>query len=96
MRGRTKQKTRASYDFIRGGFPFRVTDEDALYWDTVIAKSIIKYTKRAFERAIMFKGDYEQDYDRREYDCTGSTQVRIKVKRRRSHIIINYRESKDV
>lgn len=84
------------YDFIRGGFRFRITDEDALCWDILEGKCIVKYTKHAWWKALEFKGDYQQDYTRCEYDCTGSTEVRISVRRKKSRIIIKYRESRDI
>ena len=93
---RRNRKQKVQYDFMRGGFKFRITDEDALYWDILEGKCICKYTKRTWYRALEFKADYSCDYSHCEYDCTGSTEVRIKVHRKHSHIIIYYRESKDV
>ena len=83
------------WDFIRGGFKFRITDEDALYWDIVKADCICKYSKHTMERALLFKNEYERDYTQCEYDCTGTTQIRIRVLRKGSRIIIKYHESKD-
>lgn len=96
MKKYKKQRRKQVYDFVRGGFKFRITDEDELYWDILEGKCIVKYTKRTWWRALEFQGDYSCDYARCEYDCTGSTEVRIKVRRKGSHIIIYYRESKDV
>lgn len=88
------KKQKQQYDFKIGGFKFICIDED---YDFVRAKSIIyKYTKRTWERAMQFKYDRQKDFAWTEYDCNGSTEVRIKVKRHGNHIRIYYNETKDV
>ena len=78
-----------------GGFKF-MADEEQFDWDIIDAKSILyKYTKHMWQRAMQFKYDNERDYMRTEYDCNGSTCVRIKVKRKGSHFRIYYHESRD-
>ena len=80
--------------FKEGGFQFISTDYD---YDYIRAKSIwYKSTKHLLEKAWAFKYDNERDYDRCEYDCTGSTEVRIKIQRRGNHFRIILNESKDV
>lgn len=96
MKKYKKQKRHQVWDFKRGGFKFRCTDEDALYWDILEGKCIIKYTKRTWQRALEFKEEWSQDYILCEFDCTGSSEIRVKVRRKRSHIIIYFRESKDI
>ena len=80
--------------FKVGGFQFISTDYD---YDYIRAKSIwYKAKKRNLERAWQFKYDYQQEFDHCEYDCTGSTEVRIKIQRRGNHFRIIYNETKDV
>ena len=80
--------------FKVGGFQFISTDYD---YDYIRAKSIwYKAKKHTLARAWQFKYNNEREYDHCEYDCTGSTEVRIKIKRRGNHFRIIYNESKDV
>lgn len=93
-RKRRKMKTKQAWDFKIDGFKFKVIDED---YDFCNAMSIIyKYTKRTWKRALEMKEDNERDYVLTEYDCSGSTEVRIKVRRHGNHIRIYYYWSKDV
>ena len=76
------------------GFTFISTDYD---YDYVRAKSIwYKAKKHVLEKAWKFKYEHECDFDYREYDCTGSTEVCIKIQRRGNHFRIIYKWSKDV
>jgi hypothetical protein len=76
------------------GFTFMSTDYD---YDYVRAKSIwYKAKKHVLEKAMKFKEEHQRGYDYREYDCTGSTEIRIKIQRRGNHFRIIYNESKDV
>ena len=80
--------------FNAGGFLFISTDYD---YDYIWAKSVwYKAKKHMLEKAWKFKYENQQDFDYREYDCTGSTQVRIKIQRRGNHFRIIYNETKDV
>ena len=75
-------------------FTFISTDYD---YDYIRAKSIwYKATKHMLEKAWNFKHENQCGYDYREYDCTGSTEIRIKIQRRGNHFRIIYNESKDV
>lgn len=77
-----------------GGFRFRYIDGDE---DWCILKSVkYRYSRQLYERAMRFKGENEHDYSYCEYDCTGSSQVRIRVKRKGRYIFIWYRWSIDV
>ena len=80
--------------FKKEGFQFVSADYD---YDYVRAKSIwYKARKHVLEKALQFKYDNERDYTRCEYDCTGSTAIRIDIERRGNHFRIIYNESLDV
>ena len=86
--------TSTKHDFTLGGFRFRVLDED---YDYCHAKSVrYKFHKNTWKRALAFKEQHEHDFWRCEYDCTGSTQVRIKLKRKGKYMFVYYHWSKDV
>lgn len=77
-----------------GGLRFRCIDGD---YDYAVLKSVkYKYSRQLYERMMRFKHDNCRDYDRCEYDCTGSCQVRIKVKRKGRHLFMWYYWSLDV
>lgn len=68
------------------GFRFTLTDYD---YDYIRAKSIwYKATKHMLEKAWIFKNEYQCDFGYIEYDCTGSTEIRIKIQRRGNHFRI--------
>lgn len=80
--------------FKVGGFQFVSTDYDC---DYIRAKSVwYKAKKRNIKRAYDFKYENERGYTCTDYDCNGSTEVRIKIQRRGNHFRIIYNESKDV
>jgi hypothetical protein len=77
-----------------GGLRLRFIDGD---YDWCRLKSLrYRYTKKLYERMLQIKNEHEQDYIRCEYDCTGSTQVRISIKRKGRYLFMYYYESKDV
>ena len=86
---------RKRHDHRMGGFRFRYIDGD---YDYSILKSLpYKFNKNNWNRALRFKSENEQDFAYREYDCTGSTQVRIQLKRKQNNtFVIYYREYLDV
>ena len=83
------------YDIVLNGFRFKVIAED---YDYMYAKSVrYKYNKKNMQRALDFKFHNEQDFVYREYDCTGSTRVRIDIHvKKKRYIVINYKCNKDV
>ena len=77
-----------------GGFRFRYIDGDE---DWAVLKSVkYKYSRQLYEQMMRFKYDNEHDYDRCEYDCTGSSRVRITVKRKGRFLYMWYHWSLDV
>lgn len=80
--------------FSDGGFRFRVLDAD---YDFCRAKSIrYKYNKQNWQRALEYKERNEHDFTYADYDCTGSTRLRLDVKRKGKHMFVWYWWSKDV
>lgn len=76
------------------GFRFRILDED---YDYMYAKSLrYKYNKNNWRNAMNFKYNNEHDFMRDERDCTGSTCVKIDVRRKGRYMFIWYRWDKDV
>ena len=87
-------KTKKKYDFREGGIKFRVLEED---YDYCYAKSVkYKFTRAFYEQVMKFKENNEHDYAYCEYDCTGSSRVRIDVKRKGKFMWIYYYYSLDV
>ena len=92
---KTKSK---NYDWVECGIKFRVLDED---YDFCRSKSVpYKLNKHNLQRALEYKGDMEHDFTYADYDCTGSTQVRIEVKikklKKRKYIYVYHYWDKDV
>ena len=78
----------------KGGFRFKCIDGD---YDYVVLKSVrYKYSRQLYEQMMKFKLDNEHDYSRCEYDCTGSSCVRIKVRKRGRYLYMWYYWSLDV
>lgn len=81
-----------------GGFKFILIDGD-YDWAKLVSKKY-KYSKQMLYKMQQFKYDYQQDFIRTEYDCNGSTQVRINIKtvrkRNRKFLKLKYYECKDV
>jgi len=87
-------KRKIKYDFLDGGFKFRYIDGD---YDYCHAKSVrYKYHKNTWRQAMQYKADNEHDFAYAEHDCTGSTQVRIDVKRKGKYMYIYFHWYKDV
>jgi|GEM_PF-4974769 len=79
------------YEF---GLKFRFIDGD---YDWSIVKSIkYKYSEKLYQYMLKCKYEHECDFTRCEYDCTGSTQVRIKVRRKGRYLYMWIHTSKDV
>lgn len=76
------------------GLRFRFVDGD---YDYCYLKSVrYRYSRQMYLRMLQIKYENQCDYDRCEYDCTGSTQIRIRIKRTKdNHLIMYYHESKD-
>lgn len=82
------------YDFIAGGFRFRVIDSD---YDYAYSKSVrYRANKHNIKRALEFIYNYSQDYVRDERDCSGSWEVRIRIKRKGAYMWVQIYENKDV
>ena len=81
-------------DFTEGGFKFRYVDGD---YDYAIHKSVkYKRTKKNLMRARWYKANFEHDYTYGDYDCSGSTHVRIEIKIGKDYILVYRYWSKDV
>lgn len=77
-----------------GGFRFRYIDGD---YDYAILKSArYKYSRQLYGQMMRFKGENEHDYSRREFDCTGSSRIRITVKRKGRYLFMWFHHSLDV
>lgn len=86
--------TKKKYDFVDGGFRFRIVYEDYGYCR---AKSLrYKYNWQNWQRALNYKANNEHDFCYAEYDCTGSTQLTIDVKRKGRYMFVYFCWSKDV
>jgi len=64
-------------------------------WSEIVTKGI-KDTEQNYNALLQYKEENESDYDTGEYDCTGSVQRRIKIKRRGGRLTISIYESRDV
>ena len=81
-------------DFVEGGFKFRYINGD---YDFAVHKSArYKKTKNNMMRAKWYKANFEHDYIYGEYDCSGSTKVRIEIKTGKDYILVYRYWSKDV
>lgn len=64
-------------------------------WSEIVTKGI-KDTEQNYNALLQYKEENESDYDIREYDCTGSVQQRIKIKRRKGKLTLSINKSYDV
>lgn len=89
------KRKRKRHDQSFFGFRFKYIDGD---YDYSILKSLpYKLNKNNWNRALRFKNENERDFTLCEYDCTGSTQVRIQLKRKQNNtFVIYYKEYLDV
>lgn len=82
--------------FINGSLTLRVKVLSGDYDRCEIVTKSIKDTEQNYNTLLIYKEKNESDYDRSEYDCTGSVQRRIKIKRRKGKLILSIYESRDV
>lgn len=76
------------------GIRMRWIDGD---YDWVHLKSVkYKYSKEMHERMRKIKEDNEHGYTCSDFDCNGSSCVRIKIRRKGRHIFMSYYKSIDV
>lgn len=81
-------------DFSEGGFKFRYVDGDYDY--AVLKSKKYKRTKKNLMRAKWYKRNFEHDFTYSDYDCTGSTSVRIEIKLSKDYIVVYRYWDKDV
>lgn len=82
--------------FITNSLILKIRTCDGDYdWSYIVTKSI-KDTKENYYALLRYKEENELDYSLCEYDCTGSIQRKIKIKRRKGQLTLSINESYDV
>lgn len=76
--------------FKEGGYTFRTTYYDDV-WEILEGKAIIKYTKHNMWKALGFLAD-----NSRKGSIMGGYEITISVRRKKSRIIIKYREVREM
>lgn len=87
--------------FVLDGFNFFIESEDIDFYTAVCFRP---YTRENWQKALELKRKHEREFIQREYDCTGSTCVCVRVSRHKyskiydmhNVIVIKYHCSADV
>lgn len=82
------KRKRKRHDQSFCGFRFKCIDGDR---DYSILKSLpYKFNKNNWNRALRLKAEKEHGFAYCEYDCTGSTRVQVKLKRKKNNTFVVY------
>ena len=93
-KGSVTGMTSKNYDFIEGGFKFRVIDEDYGYCKAKTKR--YKYCKETWNMALRYKETNEHGFSCNEHDCCGGTEIRIKLVRKGKYMYVYRTWCKDI